>query len=160
MKITVLYYSKTGNTKKVAEIIAAGIEEAGDVEAKCMSIEDVDADFLNESKALLIGTPTYIADFTWHIKKWFDELHFKLNGKLGGAFATERYIGGGAEVALLSLIGHMLVKGMVVYSVGKAEGQPITHYGPVCIQDGDSMQQERAKIFGRRFASKALELFE
>lgn len=39
----------------------------------------------------------------------------------------------------------MLVKGMLVYSSGVAEGQPFIHYGAVCIKDGDDGQKERAQ---------------
>jgi len=48
---------------------------------------------------------------------------------------------------------------MVVYSGGAGAGKPYTHYGAVCLADGTEEQQERAEIFGRRVASKALELF-
>ena len=74
-------------------------------------------------------------------------------------FATANYVGGGAEIAELAMIGELLVKGMLVYSAGAAEGQPFTHYGAVCIQSGDESQQERAKIFGERIARKAVEIF-
>ena len=42
MKMMVLYYSKTGNTKKMAEIIAKGMEEIQKVQVKVCSIKDVD----------------------------------------------------------------------------------------------------------------------
>jgi len=53
----------------------------------------------------------------------------------------------------------LLVKGMLVYSSGVADGQPFIHFGPVCIHEGDEGQQERAKIFGERIAKKTVELF-
>ncbi|SJZ51317.1 flavodoxin family protein [Selenihalanaerobacter shriftii] len=161
MKLAILYHSESGNTETVAGIIAEGASSAGNVEVKCMGIEDIDQGFLDEAAAVIFGCPTYLADFSWQIKKWFDTSHeFDLSGKLGAAFATENYLGGGADSALLTLAGHMLVKGMLVYSVGSAEGKPFTHYGAVCIKEGDAEQQERAKLFGSRVAAKALEIFE
>ncbi|MBM7624482.1 flavodoxin family protein [Sporohalobacter salinus] len=160
MKLTVLYHSETGNTEDVAGIIAEGANEVDNIEARTMGIEDIDDEFIEESKAVIFGTPTYLANFSWQTKKWFDtEMNYDLSGKLGAVFATENYLGGGADMALLTMIGHMLVKGMVIYSGGASDGKPYTHYGAVCIKDGNEEQQERAEIFGKRIANKAVELF-
>jgi len=160
MEIAILYHSKTGNTEKVARLIAEGAKQIENIRVKCMSIDDIDYQYLKKSKAVIFGCPTYYADLSWQIKKWFDESwECKLGGKLGAAFATENYLGGGADFALLTLVGHMLVKGMLVYSGGSAEGQPYTHYGIVCLKDGDEQQKERARIFGKRVATKVVELF-
>lgn len=160
MKIAIVYDSKTGNTKSVAELIAEGAKRIESVEVKCMSIEEVDQEFLTEAKTVIFGTPTITGTFSWQIKQWLDTSRsIKLGGKLGAVFATANYVGGGAEVAELALIAELLVKGMLVYSSGVAEGQPFIHYGPVCIQAGDEGQKERAKIFGERIAKKTAELF-
>ena len=58
------------------------------------------------------------------------------------------------------MIGHLLVKGMLVYTVGGCKDRPFTHFGAVCIQDGDEYQKERAAIFGSRIVEKMLELFQ
>ena len=93
------------------------------------------------------------------MKKWIGTTRLKLAGKVGSVFATEGYIGGGADFAEMGLISHLLVMGMLVYSGGTSWGQPITHYGAVAIKDGDEAQRDRARIFGERIARKALELF-
>ena len=41
----IIYDSKTGTTKQAAAWIAEGIQAAGDVDAKCFSIPDVDLAF-------------------------------------------------------------------------------------------------------------------
>ena len=161
MKISIIYHSVTKNTENTAQIIRNGILEEG-LEAKCMDVDNIDNGYLLESSAIIFGTPTYMGTFSWKIKKWFDEESIKseLNGKLGAVFVTENHIGGGAEVALLSLIGQILVSGMLAYSGGFAQGDPYIHYGAVCIKEGDAFQKERSKIFGKRIAKKTLELFE
>ena len=158
MKIAIVYHSKTGNTKKVADLIAEGANKINNVEVKCMSIEEIDSEFLVEAKAVIFGSPTIAGTVAWQLKQWLDTTK-NVGGKLGAVFATANYVGGGAEVAELSLIAELLVKGMLVYSSGVAEGQPFIHYGAVCIQDGDEGQKERARIFGERIAKKAVELF-
>jgi len=49
---------------------------------------------------------------------------------------------------------------MLVYSSGSAEGKPYTHYGAVCIENGNEDEQLRAEKFGERIAKKAAEIFE
>jgi NAD(P)H dehydrogenase (quinone) len=159
VKIAVIYHSESGNTAQVAELIAAGARFNEGVEVRTMGIDGVDKDYVAEAQAVVLGTPTYAGSFTWQMKDWLDKGRVKLADKLGAVFATENYLGGGADTAEMGLIGHMLVKGMVVYSAGASKGQPFTHYGCVTIKAGDEAQQERARIFGQRVAAKALELF-
>jgi NAD(P)H dehydrogenase (quinone) len=159
MKISIIYHSETGNTKKIAEIISEGAKIDGKVEVKLMSIDEIDETFVERSDAIILGCPTHRGTFSWQMKKWLGTTKLKVAGKLGSVFATEGYIGGGADMAEMGLIGHLLVMGMLVYSAGTSGGQPFTHFGAVAIKDGDEAQKERARIFGERIARKALELF-
>ena len=161
MNIAIIYHSESGNTEQVAEIIKKGTENVKGIEAKTMHIDKVDVDFINSSKAVIFGTPTYTGDLSHQMKNWFGNYPSDIDfaGKLGSVFATQRYVGGGADVALKTMIGHLLVKGMLVYSAGASEGKPYTHFGAVCLQAGNEDQQERAEIFGKRIAKKAVELF-
>ena len=114
---------------------------------------------------VIIGTPTWVANTCWQIKKWFDVDSRSLNlaGKLGGVYATAHYAQGGADVALLTMIGHMLVKGMVLYSGGASLGKPFIHLGPVALDSvGTHFEdcREDFRIYGERFAKKAGELFD
>jgi NAD(P)H dehydrogenase (quinone) len=159
MKISVIYHSETGNTKRIAEMIAEGAKFGGEVEVKSMSIDEIDPTFAESSKAVIVGCPTHRGAFSWQMKKWIGTTKLKFAGKIGSVFATEGYLGGGADFAEMGLIAHLLVMGMLVYSGGTSLGQPFIHYGAVAIKDGDEAQRERAKIFGERIARKALELF-
>lgn len=161
MKLSVIYHSESGNTKKVAELIANSAQDVKNIDAIAMSIDSLNLEFLADSKAVIFGCPIYAAGLSWQMKKFFDTTPFTLlNGKLGATFTTARIIGGGGALGELNMITAMLVKGMLVYSSGSAEGQPFTHLGAVCIQDGDEEQKQRVQIFTKRIAKKALELFE
>jgi NAD(P)H dehydrogenase (quinone) len=159
MKISLIYHSDTGNTKRISEIIAEGARLGGVVEVRGMSIEEVDDSFVESSNAVILGCPTHRGSLSWQMKKWIETTKLKLAGKIGGVFVTENYIGGGADLAEIVLIAHLLVLGMLVYSGGTSWGQPFTHYGAVAIKDGDDAQRERARIFGERIALKTRELF-
>lgn len=163
MKITVLYASKSGNTEKAAEFIREGLLSAGEIDVKLMNMlseEPLDAEFVKESAAVIMGTPTYSASIPWQVKKWFDtDRSVKLVGKLGAAFATAEYVHGGADNAIADVLHHMLVKGMIVYSSGAGCGAPIIHFGPVAIARELDSFKDLFVIFGKRVAEKASELF-
>lgn len=159
MKIAIIYHSESGNTQKIAGMIAEGAHVCDDIEVKTMSIDEVDEAFVAEAKAVILGTPTHGGTYSWQMKKWLDTGKIKLADKLGSTFATANFIGGGAGAAEQALIHQMLVKGMLVYSSGGSKGAPIIHFGAVAIKDGDEAQQERARVLGKRVAEKAVELF-
>lgn len=117
----VIYYSRTGNTKKMAEKIAEG---AG---AVCKSVLEVTPRELLDYEAIVIGSPTQYGSMAWEIKKFLDDtasLHNKLDGKIGGAFSSSGTAGGGSETTILDILHAMLIHGMVV------QGDPARdHYG-------------------------------
>lgn len=165
MKFAVIYYSVTGHTKEMGEEIAKGIQEQGG-ETRFFSVEEpMDAEYLNSCDGVIFGTPVYLANTCWQIKKWFDtgSAGINLAGKLGGVYSTAHFAQGGGDVAIMTLLGHMLVKGMMVYSGGSAFGKPYIHLGPVALDAVEGhyeSSRETFRIFGNRFAAKARELFE
>ncbi len=160
MKISIIYYSKTGKTKAMAEETARGMQAVPGVEVQLFDLENIDMDFFNQSQAVVFGTPTYYANVCWQIKKWFDEgSKYNLNGKLGAAFATANVQQGGTAAAITTLLQHMLVKGMMVYSGGAANGQPFIHLGASGLRDSFEEDKAMFKIFGQRIAQKAVDLF-
>lgn len=165
MKLSIVYVSKTGNTETLARFIAAGAESVEQTEVRLFNLLDenaMDKDFVNDSAAVVFGTPTYVGNMSWQMKKWFDtEWSVKLGGRLGGVFATENApYGGGAELAMMTLINHMLVKGMLVYSSGAEFDRPFIHIGPAGIRERIPEMEEHCQIFGKRMALKAHALFD
>ena len=165
MMIAIVCYSLTGHTFEMAGEIARGIEEEG-AEARIFNIrtDEVDAEYISSASGLIIGTPTYMASSVWQVKKWIEEdsRPLSLSGKFGGAFATAHYAQGGQDTAIMDILGQLLVKGMLVYSGGGSFGLPIIHHGPVALdKEGDHYDESREmfRVYGRRFAAKALELF-
>ena len=98
---------------------------------------------------------------SWQMKKWFDtDWNCHLSGKLGAAFATANALHGGADLALLGLVNHMLVKGMLAYSSGAGCGRPFIHLGPVALRGELEKKKDLFVLFGKRIAEKSIELFE
>jgi NAD(P)H dehydrogenase (quinone) len=150
-KIAVIYYSRTGNTEKMAEITAEAARDEGDVDVKLIKVEDVSAADLPEYDGIIMGTPTYYGTAAWQIKKLIDEsvsFHGKLSGKVGGAFASAANIGGGNETAILSVLEAMLIHGMLVQGTPKGD-----HYGAVSIGKPDKRGETQCRELGRRVAA-------
>lgn len=84
MKLSIVYVSKTGNTETLARYIAAGAQSVEHTEVRMFNLLDesaIDTAYLNDSSAVLFGTPTYVANMSWQMKKWFDT---DWSVKLGG----------------------------------------------------------------------------
>lgn len=161
MKLSVIYDSKTGNTAKMAECIVKGAQETAGVEAKAFSINNIDQDFVKESKAVIFGSPTYNGSLSAAMKAWLETEPVKLNvaGKLGGAYATAAFVHGGADLAIQCILTHLMVDGMMVYSSGQAKGMPVIHLGPVAISDSLDAYTELFSLYGKRMAEQMTEIF-
>lgn len=145
----VIYYSRTGNTKEMAESISKAMNDAG-LQTDCKSVEEVKANDLLGYDAIVIGSPTYYGNMAGTIKELIDEtvtFHGKLDGKIGAAFSSAANIGGGNETTIMSIIEAMLIAGMVVQ--GDPQGD---HYGPVSIGKPDDRVSRQCERRGRRIA--------
>lgn len=161
MKIAIIYHSETGNTKAMAEWVEKGCEQVAGVEARCMSIEEVDSAYVEEAKAIIFGSPTYEGSCSWQMKRYLDTEPKGLAGKLAGVFVSQNWPGGGGgSFAEMTLIAALLVHGMLVYSGGIAVGMPFLHFGAVSTKaPQEELYRQRCLKLGNNIASKALELF-
>jgi NAD(P)H dehydrogenase (quinone) len=154
-KALVIYYSRTGNTKKMAESVAEGIKNEG-MEVVIKEAKDVDADELLNYDAIAIGSPTYYGSMASEIKNLLDEsvkFHGKLEGKIGAAFASSANVGGGNETTILDILNAMLIHGMIIQ--GDPQGD---HYGAVAIGAPDSRATKQCIRLGSRIAKLAKKL--
>ena len=145
----VIYYSRSGNTKKMAEIIAKAMNEAG-LATECKSVDKVKAEDVFGYDAIVVGSPTYYGHMAGPIKQLFDDTvtrHGQLDGRIGAAFSSAANIGGGNETTIMGIIEAMLISGMVVQ--GDPQGD---HYGPVSIGRPDDRVQQQCARRGQRIA--------
>jgi len=161
MKFAVVYHSESGNTRRMAELIKQGAGGVRGVEAKTMGVDAVDSAYIAEAKVVAFGCPTYEGTCSWQMKKLLDTAGLPLAGKLGGAFASQNWPGGGgADLAEITLIAGMLVHGMLIYSGGIARGTPPLHFGAVSRRSPEGLDKERCIKLGVNLAEKGIELFE
>ena len=156
MKIAVIYDTRTKTTEKAAEFIIEGCRTIPDVDAEKFYIADADNDFVKSADGVIIGSPTYMASATAAIVDWLQNVgkNANLAGKLGGAFATEQYIHGGAENVISTILAHEMTYGMMTYSGGSAYGDPCIHLGPVGMSQDINAFHELFVLYGQRFATQ------
>jgi len=161
MKMTVLYHSKSGSTKQMAEVIAEGMMTVEGTEAKVFPIEEIDEAWAKESKCVVLGTPIYMANVCSAVKSWLEGpcMKYGFAGKIGGAFATADYLHGGGELGIQTILDHMMVLGMLTYSGGGSYGKPVIHLGPVALKGHLEESRETFKLYGQRMATKTAEIF-
>jgi len=148
MKVIIIYYSRGGTTKKMAEIIHQALRDKG-VAVDIVSVSEVKADSLLNYDGIIVGSPTYYGTLAAEIKQLFDQsvaFHGRLSGKVGAAFSSAANIAGGNETTVLSILEAMLIHGMVIQ--GDPQGD---HYGPVAIAKVDERCQKNCLRFVERF---------
>jgi len=152
----VVYYSRSGNTQEMAEVIAEAMNEAG-LSTDCKSVEKVTPEDLLAYDAIIVGSPTYYGQMAAPVKQLFDEsvtYHGRLDGKVGAGFSSSANIGGGNESTIMGIIEAMLISGMIVQ--GDSNGD---HYGPVSIGRPDDRVRRQCERRGKRIAGLAKKLF-
>jgi NAD(P)H dehydrogenase (quinone) len=145
LSILVLYYSRHGATRKLAELIAQGIDSVPGVEARLRTVPPVSSvaeatapgipdqgspyvelDDLRECAALALGSPTRFGNMAASMKYFLDGtatewVNGSLSGKPAVVFASTGSLHGGQEATLLSMMIPLLHHGMMVM------GLPYTH---------------------------------
>ncbi len=153
MQVLVMYHSKTGHTKKLAEEIAKGVREVEGVSCIVKSTADVTKDDFVAADGVIAGSPVYFGTMAAELKAVFDQfvgVRKKMEGKIGAAFATSGDPSGGKETTLMSIIQAFLIYGMIV------AGDPLDatgHYGVSCVGSPDRDALMNAALLGKRVAS-------
>jgi NAD(P)H dehydrogenase (quinone) len=151
-KVLVMYYSKTGNTKKLAEMISRGVIDVKDVECILKPVSDVTKDDFISSNGIIAGSPVYFGTMASEMKDVFDRfvnLRSKMEDKIGAAFVTAGDESGGKETTIMSIIQAFLIYGMIIV------GDPLDatgHYGIACIGAPDEETSINAIKLGKRVA--------
>jgi flavodoxin len=89
VRVCVVYDTKYGNTKLVAENIAEGLREVGGIQTAISHVEGVDHETLHGYDAVLIGSPNHYSGPTKDVQDFIDNLRgHDLEGKAYAVFDT------------------------------------------------------------------------
>ncbi|MBW3697116.1 flavodoxin family protein [Vibrio sp. T187] len=128
-KIGVVYFSKTGATKLVAQNIVEGIEhhpQVSSISIEILPSEIVEGRYINQEKieqlndcdAILFGSPTYMGSPSAQFKSFMDASSEQYcrkawRNKLAGGFTTGGSINGEQQQTLLSFFALACQHGML-----------------------------------------------
>lgn len=145
LQILVLYYSRTGATRRMAELIAQGIESVPGCEARLRCVPPVspvseatapaippegppyvEARDLAECQALALGSPTRFGNMAAPLKYFLDSTGSAwqggtLAGKPACVFTSTGSMHGGQESTLLSMLLPLLHHGMLIVGLPYTE---------------------------------------
>ncbi|MEE4356644.1 MAG: NAD(P)H-dependent oxidoreductase [Desulfococcaceae bacterium] len=158
MQVLILYYSKGGNTRRLAESIAEGVSSVNGAEALLKKTDEVTKEDFVNAEGIIAGSPVYFGLMAAELKKVFDDfvsVRKKMEGKIGAAFSTSGDPTGGKETTMMSIIQCMLIYGMII------AGDPMSatgHYGTACVGIPDEGTLENGKKLGQRVAELVLKL--
>lgn len=89
LNILVVYETKFGNTKKVAETIAEGMREIAEIKTEVINVNDAETSRVQDFDAIIIGSPTWGGNSPKPIRNFIDELaELQLNEKYYAVFDT------------------------------------------------------------------------
>lgn len=148
-KVLVTYYSRSGNTEKMARMIADGLATK-DVAVDLKKVDEVEIDSLPSYDGFIVGSPNYFGTMAWPVKKFVDESvkYFKkLDGKAAAAFTSEGMIGGGGDTVVLDILKAFLIHGCIVQGLTSAG-----HYGPVAVGAPDGRIATEVGVMVEKFA--------
>lgn len=149
-RILVVFYSRWGNTAKLAEAVAEGVEEAGgevllrrvretapEGEIKgderwartlemLRAVPEVGPGDLEGIDGMVLGTPTRFGNMSAQLKAFVDSwggawTKGTLIGKVGAVFCSTSSLHGGNEATLLTMMVPMFHHGMVIVGLPYSE---------------------------------------
>jgi len=149
VKIFVVYDTKYGNTKLVAEKIVEGIREVEGMKIAISDVKEVDLERIADSDAILIGAPNHMGRPARTIREFMDKLG-KLDLKAKWVAVFDTYLGGDFEKAVKEMekrIGEKVPSLKLITSGLSIKVQGVK--GP--ITDGEL---PKCKDFGKKIATQ------
>lgn len=165
-KILVLFHSNSGNTKRMAELVAEGAGQLDQTEVRLREIGNADHTDLDWCDGLALGSPTNYGCVSWQMKQWWDQQPIenwgKRDGKIGCVFSSSGAWGGGQEWTCMAMLSILINYGFLVFGLTDYTGVKFSaHYGAVSagppVQD---REQEACRRLGLRLAEWAANMIE
>lgn len=156
LKVYIIFYTRYGNTLKLAEMIAEGVSSVNGCEAvlrrtaelapediikkderwkkareSLKTIPEAKASDLFDADAVIFGSPTRYGNMSSSLKDFIDKtagvwVKGGLVGKVGAAFTSSTSVHGGQETTLLTMFIPMLHHGMIIAGIPYSEEKLFT----------------------------------
>lgn len=146
--VLVVYYSRTGNTRRLVEGFAEGVRRVEGVDIVVKSVEEAKVEDLMGAEAIVFASPSYFRLPAWPLKKFIDEsiaVYEKLGGKIGGALCTAA-----SEIGAVKCI-------QALRDALEEHGVTFIGDGVWCIEEPDEEALKKAARYGEEVARKLRE---
>lgn len=145
-KVLIGYFSRTGNTEKMAEYIAEGVRLTGNT-AELKKISEIkDEKDMGEYDGFIFGCPTYHRDITGGMKTFlFLAEKARLVGKMGGAFGSYTHSGESGDMVYDTML-YVFKMDMVDLGALNLKEQVLE------TDEGTRACQDYGKAIGQKFA--------
>jgi NAD(P)H dehydrogenase (quinone) len=173
-KILIIYYSRYGNTEKMANYIARGVESVGaeaivrtvpEVSTVCEKTADTipatgapyaTVEDLEQCDGLALGSPTHFGNMAAALKYFIDSsskawFSGSLRGKPASVFTSTGSMHGGQELTLLTMMIPLLHHGMILMGLPSNDALILetttggTPYGASHLSNGNPDLSEHEK---------------
>lgn len=139
-KILVLYHSNSGNTEKMAHLVAAGARSVPGMEVRTRSVTEATPEDVTWCDGIACGSPTNMGLISWQMKQFWDDTMrsswMKIDGKLACAFSSSGGWAGGTELACQAMLTVLMNFGFLVFGVTDYVGKLMTlHYGAISARE-------------------------
>ncbi|BCI59830.1 flavodoxin [Solibaculum mannosilyticum] len=135
-KVAVVYWSGTGNTQAMADLVAEGAKEAG-AEVDVLTSAEFSADQMDQYDAIAFGCPSMGAEQLEEseFEPMFDQCRAKLNGKKIGLFGSYGW-GDGEWMRTWE-------------ETCQGDGAALVNQGVICNEAPDDEASEACKALGK-----------
>jgi len=106
-KVLIVYHSLSGNTKAMAEAVAAGARAVSGAKVTVKTGLEATIDDLLGCDAVAVGSPDYFSYMAGGLKDFFDRTYYPSQGKVTGKPCACFGSAGGPPTVVLELLGKM-----------------------------------------------------
>ncbi len=151
-RAVIIYESLYGNTRRVADAIARGIQTAGDITCKVVKTSELHTDDICNYDAILFGCPNHNQAPALNMIRFLERASIvHVRNRIGGVFDT--YTGGNKAVALTKLAEIVSEKFPGIELIGEGVSAKVeSRKGPVL--DSEIVE---ATNFGKSIGVRLLE---
>ena len=140
--ILIVYHSRQGHTKRMAEAVADGVRSIDGTYAILKSVDEAQPSDLQGCDALILGCPVQQRTVSWEMKQFIDQncepswFYDDMVGRVSGVFTTgggHGDCGAGCEMAQLSMLANLASMGTILVTLPKTVPGFDTaglHWGP------------------------------
>ena len=139
-KVLVIYYSRSGNTEKMAKAVAEGAKSNPNITVDLSY--HIEAEALADYDAILVGSPTYNTQMPIDFKNLFEdasEKQINLKNKIGSAFGSYGWSGEApqAVIEILKKFGIQVIEPPI-----RAKYSPDRKTLDACVDLGKKVAQQ------------------